>query len=83
MRRLHPRRGLVPGLVALLVLVPAGCTASDAGEPALPADTLSRSQQDSIIGTLPIPGADALGRARDAADAAAERARAIDGDPQG
>lgn len=61
------------GLTALLVsCTPAG------GEATIDPDTLTRRQKDSIISTLPIPGAAGVGRALDASDAAAERARRLD-----
>lgn len=42
------------------------------------ADTLTRRQKDSIVSTLPIPGAGAVGTAQRATDRAAERARMLD-----
>ena len=42
------------------------------------ADTLSRRERDSIISTMPIPGAGGVGRALDAQDASRDRARALD-----
>lgn len=44
------------------------------GDAASAADTLTRRQRDSIISTMPIPGAGAVGRALDAQDAANARA---------
>ena len=41
-------------------------------------DTLTRSQKDSIISTLPVPGAGAVGKALEAADAARARAEQHD-----
>ena len=41
-------------------------------------DTLTRRQKDSIISTLPVPGAGAVGKALDAADAARARAEQHD-----
>ncbi len=41
-------------------------------------DTLTRREKDSIISTLPVPGADAVGKALDAADAAKTRAERHD-----
>jgi hypothetical protein len=49
-----------------------------AGGTANNADTLSRRQKDSIIATMPIPGARGVGRALDAQDASRERAAALD-----
>ena len=42
------------------------------------ADTLTRRQKDSILSTLPVPGAGGVQRARQATDRAAERARMLD-----
>ena len=53
--------------LALVVLSSCGGTAGE-GETA--ADTLTRRQKDSIVSELPVPGAGAVGRALDAADAA-------------
>jgi hypothetical protein len=41
-------------------------------------DTLTRRQKDSLISTMPIPGAGAVGRALDAQDASRARAAALD-----
>jgi hypothetical protein len=48
------------------------------GDAQTDADTLSRRQRDSIISTMPIPGARGVGRALDAQDAARERAAQLD-----
>lgn len=53
-------------------------TSSDEGAPTASADTLTRRQKDSIVSTLPVPGARAVGRALDASDQAATRAIAHD-----
>jgi hypothetical protein len=42
------------------------------------ADTLTRRQKDSLISTMPIPGAGGVGRALDAQDASRDRSRALD-----
>ena len=41
-------------------------------------DTLTQRQKDSIISTLPVPGAGAVGKALDASDAARARAEQHD-----
>lgn len=41
-------------------------------------DTLTRRQKDSIVSTLPVPGAGAVGKAMEAADAARARAEQHD-----
>jgi hypothetical protein len=49
-----------------------------AGDAASAADTLTRREKDSIIATMPIPGARGVGRALEAQDRARERANALD-----
>jgi hypothetical protein len=49
-----------------------------AGDAASSADTLTRRQKDSLIATMPIPGAGGVGRALDAQDRSRERAAALD-----
>jgi hypothetical protein len=41
-------------------------------------DTLTQRQRDSLLSTMPVPGAGAVGKALDAADKARERARQLD-----
>jgi hypothetical protein len=48
------------------------------GDAASSSDTLTRREKDSIISTMPIPGAGGVGRALDAQDASRERAAALD-----
>ena len=56
-----------------LTIVLLGCSGSgNAGDN--PADTLSRRQKDSIIATLPIPGARGVGKALDALEKSNVRA---------
>ena len=62
---------------AALLLAATACT-SCTSDATTAADTLTRRQKDSIISTFPIPGAAGVGRALDAADAAAERERLLD-----
>jgi hypothetical protein len=55
-----------------------GCSrGADTGSQAAQ-DTLTRRQKDSIVSTLPVPGAGAVGKALDAADAARARAEMHD-----
>ena len=49
-----------------------------AGDDASAADTLTRRQKDSLISTMPLPGAGGVGRALDAQDASRDRSRALD-----
>ena len=73
------RRWLSMGLVtvALIALVLACGGGGGSGDDAAQ-DTLTRRQKDSIISTLPVPGAGAVGKALDAADAARARAERHD-----
>ena len=68
------KRSLIAG-IALLTL--AGC-GQGAGDDLSAADTLTRAQKDSIVATLPIPGASAVGRALGARDVANARTLAHD-----
>jgi hypothetical protein len=69
-------RGAV--LVGILFLGCATCTGGGGGEDQAAQDTLTQRQKDSILSTLPVPGAGAVGKALDAADAARARAEAHD-----
>ena len=62
---------------ASLLLLVAACSASNP-EGTTDADTLTRRQKDSIISTLPIPGAGVVGKALDVSDSAAARAARLD-----
>ena len=59
-------------------LIVLGCSGNQGDRDASPDDTLTRRQKDSIISTLPVPGAGAVERALDAADAARARAERHD-----
>ena len=66
-------------LASLGALVAACGDASDGSRgTASAADTLTRRQKDSIVSTLPVPGASAVGRALRASDRARQRALAHD-----
>jgi hypothetical protein len=41
-------------------------------------DTLTQRQRDSLLGTMPVPGAGAVGKALEASDRARERAQQHD-----
>lgn len=58
----------------------AACSRGSEGEGAdvAAADTLTRRQRDSVIADSKLPGAGAVGRAREAADRASARARMED-----
>jgi len=67
-------------LLLSLTLTPlwaAGCSGGE-GDGDLATDTLTRDQKDSLISTMPIPGAGAVGNAMEARDNA--NARAADHD---
>jgi len=64
-------------LIGVLSLGGANCSGGS-GEDQAAQDTLTRRQKDSIISTLPVPGAGAVGKALDAADAAKARAERHD-----
>ena len=68
------------GRAALAAAVAVGLWAcgQGGGDAESAADTLTRRQRDSIISTMPIPGARGVGRALDAQDAARARADQLD-----
>lgn len=63
--------------VAAAVLAVWACGESQ-GDAQTAVDTLTRRQKDSLISTMPVPGAGAVGKALDAQDRARERAEALD-----
>ena len=63
--------------VAAAVLGVWAC-GSSAGDAQSAADTLTRRQKDSLIATMPIPGAGAVGRALEASDRANARTESHD-----
>jgi len=65
------------GMVVAVMLATSSCGRSG-GETTAASDTLSRRERDSIISTMPIPGAGGVGRALDAQDRARERAAQLD-----
>jgi hypothetical protein len=61
-----------------MLLVASGCSGGgDRGDEANP-DTLSRAQKDSLLSTLPVPGAGAVGKALEASERARARAEQVD-----
>ena len=72
------KRLWTPAVISLVLLGTAGCTDRQEGARSLATDTLTRRQKDSLVSTMPIPGAGGVGRAMEAADRAEERARALD-----
>ena len=75
----RPWRRLFGLTVTLLLFtwIPAAC-GSGGGGGAEATDTLSRRQKDSILSTMPVPGAAAVGKALRAADSANARAQRHD-----
>lgn len=73
---LHPARAGL-GVLAFLCMTFA-CGGGEGSSAGTDPDTLTRRQKDSLISTMPIPGAGAVGRALDAADKAEERAKQLD-----
>ena len=65
-------------VLAASFLALVGCTGGGEDSGQLDPDTLTRRQKDSILSTLPVPGAGAVGKALDAADAARARAERHD-----
>ncbi len=66
------------GLIVAVALLGVWACGSSTGDAQSAADTLTRRQKDSLIATMPIPGASGVGRALDAVDQAAARAAAHD-----
>ena len=77
-------RGLRRCLVALAVATSLcacgrnGDQAQGTADAQRATDTLTRRQKDSLISTMPVPGAGAVGKALDAQDASRARAAALD-----
>ena len=65
-------------LVGFFLIGVVACTGGGGGEDQSAQDTLTRREKDSIISTLPIPGAGAVGKALEASDAARARAERHD-----
>lgn len=82
MKRFFIHTGRLAIAMVVIALSIPGCTPSggaDSGNgQALATDSLTRRQKDSIVSTLPIPGAGVVGKALRASDQALERAVAHD-----
>lgn len=70
------RRAMV-AVAAMLAVLACGRT-SERSDGETAADTLTRREKDSLISTIPVPGAGRILDARRAADQAAERAQQHD-----
>jgi len=65
-------------LTALLGGTVAACGGSRSAEARTAVDTLTRRQKDSLVSTMPIPGASRIRDAQKAADAQRERNALLD-----
>ena len=65
-------------LLALPLLTLAACSGGAGEDGERSTDTLTRRQKDSIVSTLPVPGAGAVGKALRATDSLRSRAVAHD-----
>jgi len=77
----RPLYTLTLGWLTLAAALTGGCSGDPEPEPSAeagPADALNRRERDSVISTLPIPGASGVGRALRAADSARARANVHD-----
>lgn len=66
------------GLVVAAAVLSVWACGESAGDAQTAVDTLTRRQKDSLISTMPIPGAGAVGRALDVQDLARQRALDMD-----
>jgi len=74
------RRIFLPALAAAVAAL-ATCSAGSNTQKAAPTvdrDTLTRRQKDSIVSTMPLPGASRIGDAQKAVDRINERTRRLD-----
>ena len=65
-------------LAAMLGVAAAAACGDSRAEYNAAVDTLTRRQKDSLVSTMPIPGAGGVRRAQGAADAARARAAQLD-----
>ena len=65
-------------MIVIAAMVGVGACGSGTGDARTAADTLTRRQKDSLISTMPIPGAGAVGRALESSDRANARTEAHD-----
>ena len=61
-----------------LLLVVSGCSGGGDQGGEVDPDTLTRAQKDTLLSTLPVPGAGAVGKALEASEKARERAERMD-----
>ncbi len=73
----HVKRKMVlvgAAVAATLALSVSNCSSGGNAGTSGSGDTLTQRQKDSIVGTLPVPGAGAVGKAMEAADSLRSRA---------
>jgi len=70
-------RRVVAGLIVAATVAVGGC-GDRAARRQEAVDTLTQRQRDSLLSTMPVPGAGAVGKALEAADRARERAQQHD-----
>jgi hypothetical protein len=66
------------GLVVAAAVLSVWACGESAGDAQTAVDTLTRRQKDSLISTMPIPGAGAVGRALEVQDLTRQRALDLD-----
>ena len=64
--------------IVTIALLAGGACGSGSGDTQIATDTLTRAQKDSIIGTLPVPGASGVRGALSVAEEARARAEQHD-----
>lgn len=67
-------RAAIPLATVALLGAATGCSTGETDDDAMPADTLTQQQRDSILGESNLPGAGGVGGALDASGDAADRA---------
>ena len=65
-------------LITILAVCGVGACGQSEGTPQIDRDTLTRRQKDSIVSTMPLPGAARIRDAQEAVDRTRERAELLD-----
>ncbi len=79
MKSFRPGRVFLTGMaLAALVVGPLACNGDRAERRKEAVDTLTQIQRDSLLSTMPVPGAGLVGKALEAAEAARKRAEQHD-----
>jgi len=76
--RMRPLRWFMAALAFIVPAVGLAACGDRAERREEAVDTLTQRQRDSLLSTMPVPGAGAVGKALDAADRARERAQQHD-----